>query len=64
MAVTLLPLSNGHCLLEFEPSDLPPMEEAIHDRYGVPDKRQYSTSAEIASADAASPSRTSGMVHA
>lgn len=46
MAVTLLSLSNGHYSLEFEPADLPAVASAIRDHYGVPDKRQYPTSAE------------------
>lgn len=46
MALTLLPLSNGHYSLEFEPTDLPSVASAIRDHYGVPDKRQYPTSAE------------------
>lgn len=46
MAVTLLPLSNGHYSLEFESADLPSVASAIRDRYGVPDKRQYPASAE------------------
>lgn len=46
MAVTLLPLSNGHYSLEFEPSDLSQVAAAIRDHYGVPDKRQHPTSAE------------------
>jgi len=46
MAVTLLPLLNGHYSLEFEPADLPQVAAAIRDRYGVPNKRQHSTSAE------------------
>jgi hypothetical protein len=46
MAVTLLPLSNGHYSLEFEPADLPQVGAAIRDRYGVPDKRKHPTSAE------------------
>lgn len=46
MAATLLSLSNGHYSLEFEPADLPAVASAIRDHYGVPDKRQYPTSAE------------------
>ena len=41
MAVTLLPLSDGHYSLEFEPSDLPSVALAIRENYGVPDKRQH-----------------------
>jgi hypothetical protein len=46
MAVTLLSLSNGHYSLEFEPADLSAVASAIRNHYGVPDKRQYPTSAE------------------
>lgn len=46
MAVTLLPLSNGHYSLEFELSDMPAVAAAIRDRYGEPSKRQYPTSAD------------------
>lgn len=46
MAVTLLPLSNGHYSLEFEPADLPLVASSIRDKYGVPDRLQYPTFAE------------------
>ena len=46
MAVTLLPLSNGHYSLEFEPSDMPSVAAAIRDRYGEPGKCQYPASAD------------------
>jgi hypothetical protein len=44
MAVTLLPLSDGHSSLEFEPSDIPSMASAVRDRYGEVDKRHYAMS--------------------
>jgi len=46
MAVTLLPLSNGHSSLEFAPSDLPSVAAAIRDRYGEPDRRLHPACAE------------------
>ena len=46
MAITLLPLSNGHYSLEFEETDLSSVAAAIRERYGVPDKRQHATCAE------------------
>jgi len=45
MTVRLLPLSNGHFSLEFDPSDLPSVASAVRDHFGAPDKRQYPTSA-------------------
>jgi hypothetical protein len=46
MAVTLLPLSDGHYSLEFEPSDLPLVASVIRDRYGVPEKEHHPTCVE------------------
>jgi hypothetical protein len=46
MAVTLLPLSDGHSSLEFEPADIPSMASAIRDRYGEIHKRHYAMSTE------------------
>lgn len=45
MAITLLPLSNGHYSLEFEETDLSSVAAAIRERHGVPDKRQHTLSA-------------------
>ncbi|MFA6112525.1 MAG: hypothetical protein WC729_00985 [Sphingomonas sp.] len=46
MAITLLSLANGHSSLEFEPSDLPGVDSAIRDRFGMPEQRHYPASTE------------------
>lgn len=46
MTASLLPLSNGHYSLEFEPSDMPSLKAAILDQFGRPEIRQYGFLAE------------------